>query len=178
MPVFIALLRGVNVGNNTLRMDRLRASCSELGLRNARTLLQSGNIVFEAEGSPRHWAEALERKLAGQTRLPVSVFVKTTAEWSRAIAANPFVKEKGIDPSKLHVTFLHEPPAKPALERLRAIDAGDDRFHSIACEIYLYCPGGYGRTRLSNNSIERLLSLRATTRNWNTVQKLAHLSAE
>ncbi|HEV2386533.1 MAG TPA: DUF1697 domain-containing protein [Candidatus Acidoferrales bacterium] len=178
MPVYIALLRGVNVGGNTLKMDRLRELCAELGLRNVRTLLQSGNVVFEVAGSAPHWAQALERKLTGQARLPVSVMVKTVAEWSRAIAANPFLKEKGIDTSKLLVTFLDHPPAEAALERLRAVDAGNDRFHSLASAIYLNCPNGYGRSKLSNNVIERLLSLRATTRNWNTVRKLADLSSE
>lgn len=174
MPVYIALLRGVNVGGNTLKMDRLRALCSDLGLRKVQTYLQSGNIVFEGEGSASHWAGALERKLSGESRLPVSVLVKTAVEMDGVVAANPFLKEQGLDPSKLHVTFLNRAASRTALDRLRAIDAGPDRFHSGVREIYLHCPNGYGQTKLSNNVIEKLLSLRATTRNWNTVQKLAH----
>jgi uncharacterized protein (DUF1697 family) len=177
MAVYIALLRGVNVGGNLLRMDRLRALCADLGLKNARTYLQSGNIVFAAQGTPAHWADTLERKLAGQSRLPVSVIVRTSPEMRRVIAENPFLGEKGIDVSRLYVTFLQQQPAKAVLDRLHAIPARGDRLRHAGTEIYLHCPGGYGKSKLSNNAIEKALSLRATTRNWNTVIKLHHLSA-
>ena len=172
MPVYIALFRGVNVGQNILKMDRLRALCSELCLKNARTYVQSGNIVFEAKGPASHWARALERKLAGESRLALSVIVKTSEEMTNVQAANPFLKEKGIDPAKLHVTFLQEGPAKTALHALDTLDAGSDRFKRIEQEIYLHCPNGYGRTKRTNNLFEKLLSVRATTRNWNTVNML------
>jgi uncharacterized protein (DUF1697 family) len=177
MPVYIALLRGVSVGQNILKMDRLRALCSELGLKNVRTYVQSGNIVFEAKGPASHWAQALERKLAGESRLTISVLARTAAEMSKVLAHNPFLKEKGIDPARLHVTFLQQVPAKTALSALDTLDGGSDRFKRIEQEIYLHCPNGYGRTKLSNNLFEKLLSVRATTRNWNTVNKLVAMSA-
>ena len=90
----------------------------------------------------------------------------------RVIAANPFLKERGIDLARLHVTFLTAEPAKAGSERLGALRAGRDRFRCIGREIYLHCPNGYGTSKLSNNAIEKALSLRATTRNWNTVNKL------
>lgn len=61
MATHIALLRGVNVGGNMLKMDRLRELCTELGAKNARTYVQSGNVVFEAQQTAPHWAQALER---------------------------------------------------------------------------------------------------------------------
>jgi uncharacterized protein (DUF1697 family) len=172
MPNYVALLRGVNVGGNLLKMERVRELCAELGFKNVRTYLQSGNAVFEAQGTPEHWSEALERKLAGEARLPVTVIVKTAAEIGRVIAGNPFLMEKGIDTAKLHVTFLQREPGKAGLARLGAVPTGVDRFRCVGREIYLHCPGGYGRSRLSNNAIEKLLSVRATTRNLNTILKL------
>jgi len=172
MSVYVALLRGVNVGNNMLRMERLRELCKEMRLKNARTYVQSGNLVFEGEKNAEHWCGALERQLAGETRLPVTVIVRTVAEIGKVLAANPFLKEKAIDTSKLHVTFLRQAPEKDAIEGLRKVKAGPDRFHWIEKEIYLDCPDGYGRTKLSNLAIEKVLGLRATTRNWNTVNKL------
>jgi uncharacterized protein (DUF1697 family) len=172
MPIYVALLRGVNVGQNILRMDRLREVCSEMGLKNVRTYVQSGNVVFEAQGSATHWSQALERRLAGETRLPVTVIVRTAAEIAKVLAENPFQNSKEIDTTRLHVTFLEDAPAKSAVEALGKVKAGVDRFRWVGKQIYLHCPDGYGRTKLSNSVIEKILSLRATTRNWNTVNKL------
>ena len=176
MPAFIALLRGVNVGGNTLRMERLRAACAELGAKDARTYVQSGNIVFSAPGSASRWAAALERKLVGESRLAVSVIVKTAAEMAKVVAGNPFVSEKGIDPTKLHVTFLQRAPAKAALKQLDSLSAGADRLKVAGTAIYLHCPNGYGRTKLSNTALEKALGVRATTRNWNSVNKLCDMA--
>ncbi len=173
---YIALLRGVNVGGNVLKMERPREACAELGLKNARTYVQSGNVVFAAQGTAGKWAAALEKKLAGEARLPVSVIVRTATEMGRVIGANPFLKERGIDVARLHVTFLPHEPAKAGLERLRTLEAGTDRFRCIGREIYLHCPNGYGKLKLANAAIEKALSLRATTRNWNTVIKLHRMS--
>ncbi|HEX9396925.1 MAG TPA: DUF1697 domain-containing protein [Burkholderiales bacterium] len=178
MPIFIALLRSVNVGGNTLSMERLRAVCAELGVENARTYVQSGNLVFAAPGSAAHWATALERKLAGESRLVVSVVVRTAAAMGQIVAGNPFLKEKGIDLAKLHVTFLQQAPPKTALKMFDSLNGGADRSKLVGEEIYLHCPNGYGRTNLSNNALEKVLGVRATTRNWNTVNKLYQMSAE
>jgi len=175
MPIYIALLRGVNVGGNILKMDRLRALCADLGMKNARTYVQSGNLVFEAQGTSSHWAQALERKLAGESRLPVSVIVRTAAEMSRVAAGNPFLKEKGIDTARLAVTFLQQSPAKAALAALAALEIGSERFHCAGKEIYLHCPDGFANARLY--TLDKVLSQRTTTRNWNTVNKLCEMSA-
>ncbi|HKF73122.1 MAG TPA: DUF1697 domain-containing protein [Stellaceae bacterium] len=99
--VYIALLRGVNVGGNMLSMERLRAICAELGMRNARTYVQSGNVVFEADGTTAHWSETLEHALAGKSRLPVAVLVRTAAEIATVVERNPFLREKGLDPASM-----------------------------------------------------------------------------
>jgi len=177
METFVALLRGVNVGQNTLKMERLRQLWSELGFKNVTTYVQSGNIVFEAEGSPSSWGAAIEQKLAGETRLPVAVLLRTPGELKDVIARNPFLKEKGFDRSKLHVTFLAGAAGKDALKKLSALNAGADQFRLSGKEVYLYCPGGYGRTKLSNNALEKVLSVKATTRNWNTVNKLYEIAS-
>ena len=80
-----------------------------------------------------------------------------------------------VDAARLHVTFLDRVPTKQALKALETLSSGPDRFHCAGTEIYLHCPNGYGRTKLSNTAFERLLGLKATTRNWNTVNKLCEL---
>ena len=178
MPNFVALLRGVNVGGNTLSMERLRALCPALGIEKARNYVQSGNLVFAAPGSASHWARTLETALVGESRLAISVIVRTAAEMAKIIAGNPFLAEAGVDLAQLHVTFLPQAPTKAGLAALAALKGGADRLKRRGREIYLYCPGGYGRTKLSNNAIEKALALRATTRNWNTVNKLCAMAAE
>ena len=175
MPVFIALLRGVNVGGNILKMERLREICAHLGATNPRTYVQSGNVVFEAAGSASAWEEKLEKALAGESRLPVSVIARTAAEMSKVLAGNPFLREKGIDTARLGVTFLREAPSKAALAALAALDIGRERYHHAGKDIYLHCPDGFGNSRLY--ALDKVLKLPATTRNWNTVGKLGAMCA-
>jgi uncharacterized protein (DUF1697 family) len=176
MPIYVALLRGVNVGGNVFKMDRLRELCAKLGMNNPRTYVQSGNIVFEAQGSASHWAERLERRLAGESRLPVSVIVRSAAEMSAILAGNPFLTEKGIDTARLAVTFLQHAPTKPGLAALAALEIGSERFHCAGREIYLHCPDGFANAKLY--TLDRVLSQKTTTRNWNTVTKLCEMTAE
>ena len=176
MPVHIALLRGVNVGQNTLKMEHLRSLCGEIGMKNACTYVQSGNVVFSGRGSTTHWQKVLERKLAGETRLPVTVIVRSAEEMSEVLKVNPFLKEKGIDLTRLHVTFLSEKPSQAGLDAAVAVQAGADRFHCLGREIYLHCPDGYGNTKLSNTLFEKKLGIKATTRNWNTVNRLCEMA--
>jgi len=181
MSTYIALLRGVNVGGNTLKMERIRELWNDLGFKNVRTYVQSGNVVFEAKGPLSTWSRKIEQALAGEARLPVTVVIRAAADLAKVIAGNPFLKDKDIDRTKLHVTFLGGPKlsskaTKDAAEQFGAIDAGADAFRIVGNEIYLYCPNGYGTTKLSNNRIEKVLSQKATTRNWNTVNKLHEMA--
>ncbi|HKS68651.1 MAG TPA: DUF1697 domain-containing protein [Candidatus Acidoferrales bacterium] len=170
MPTYIALLRGVNIGQNLLKMERLRDLCRQIGMKNVRTYVQSGNLVFEGGGTAEKWTKALERKLAGETRLPVAVLVRTAAEMKKVLGGNPFEKEKGIDTKRLGVVFLQGAPSKAALAKMYSVDFGDERFHCAGREIYIHCPDGFGRTKLY--TLDKLLAQRTTTRNWNTVMKL------
>ena len=112
MAIYVALLRGINIGGNILKMERLREVCAELGAKNVRTYVQSGNVVFEAAGSASQWEQKLEKRLAGESRLPPSVMVRTAAEIAKVAAGNPFLKEKGMDTTRLAVTFLQRAPRK------------------------------------------------------------------
>jgi uncharacterized protein (DUF1697 family) len=176
MPTYIAVLRGVNVGGNMLKMERLRALCAEFGAKNPRTYIQSGNIVFEAQATSSHWCQILERKLASESRLPISVIVRTAAEMTKVLAGNPFLKEKGIDVARLAVTFLQQAPAKTALEALAGLEIGSERYAHSGKEIYIHCPEGFAQAKLY--SLDRTLAQKTTTRNWNTVKKLCEMCAK
>ena len=178
MTAYVALLRGVNVGGNSLKMGWLREACEEIGLQGVRTYVQSGNIVFSSRLGASKLEQSLKEMIDKQTRLPVAVTVRSAVELESVIAGNPFLKHKGIDVTKLHVTFLASAMAKPALDKLDALAGTRDQYRLIGREIYLHCPINYGETKLSNNAIEKALAVGATTRNWKTMTTLHEMTME
>jgi uncharacterized protein (DUF1697 family) len=170
MTTYIALLRGVNVGGNTMiSMADLRERAARLGLQEPRTLLQSGNLVFRSGKSPAQLEKLLEKELG------VAVFVRTAAEWKAVVAANPFPDEAKSDPGRLVVLCLKD--ARDAADLAPAI-AGPEVARGKGRAIYLYYPDGQGRSKLTNAVIERKLGTSGTARNWNTTLKLAALAED
>jgi uncharacterized protein (DUF1697 family) len=168
----IALLRGVNVGQTVVSMDRLRASFAGLGFGNVRTYIQSGNVIFETANSSGDLSARIEQRLLRDFGVSVPVLLKTPEQLAEVVRRNPFLRDGAVDRSKLHVTFLSAPAPPPAREVLQSLAAGPEQVRILGREIYLYCPNGYGRTKLSNAAIEKKLWVVATTRNWNTVNTL------
>lgn len=174
MPKMIALLRGVNVsGQRPVPMAGLRECIKPALFSNVRTYLQSGNLVFESTAaSTSTLKDELERCIKRRFGFPVLVVLRTAQELAAVSKRNPFLKQSSIDKQKLYVTFLSEAPAQRARANLDRFKGGPEHFELIGKEIYLYYPLGFGRAKLSNNMFERLLSVDATTRNWNTVTRL------
>jgi uncharacterized protein (DUF1697 family) len=177
MPTYVAMLRGINVGSGKIvKMERLRASFDALGFDNVRTYVQSGNVIFESQQkSPAELSKKVEGQVQRDFGFTVPVVVKSSKEIAQIVGDNPLMKEKGIDHSKLHVTFLSDAPPKTAVEALEPLARGREQFRVLNHEIYLYCPDGYGNTKLSNNAIEKKLCVVATTRNWRTVNTLLEM---
>jgi uncharacterized protein (DUF1697 family) len=181
MPSYVAMLRGINVsGSKPVKMEALRASFEALGFKNVRSYVQSGNVVFEAK---ERAAAALGPKIVARIKrdfgYDVPVLVLAAGELARVVDENPFLNQRGqgIDPTKLHVTFLAGAPAAAGLKKMEGISSGRDLFRCLRQTIYLLCPDGYGNTKLSNNAFERALGAPATTRNWKTVTTLAALAS-
>jgi uncharacterized protein (DUF1697 family) len=177
MPIYVAMLRGINVGGQKIvKMEKLRTSFEALGFRRVRTYVQSGNVVFEAKkASSNKLSNSIKEKISDDFGFSVPLVLRTSNEIRKIANDNPFLKEKGIDSSKLHVTLLSAFPEKSALGKLDELNADPDQFLINGREVYLYCPNGYGRTRLSNATFEKLLSVHATTRNWKTVKTLVEI---
>jgi uncharacterized protein (DUF1697 family) len=183
MTGYVVMLRGVNVGGNTLKMDWLRKACEEIGLRDVRTYVQSGNLVLASSMSAPKLAQTLKTMIDTQARLPVTVIVRSANEISKVVAGNPFLKKKGVDLAKLHVTFLSKAPSKPALtgaalDKLNALAGNRDQYHLSGRELFLHCPINYGQTKLSNIAIEKIFAVGATTRNWKTVTALHAMTTQ
>jgi uncharacterized protein (DUF1697 family) len=177
MPIHVALLRGVNVGGrNRVAMSDLRDLLGALGFTGARSLLQSGNLVFESDG--RTGAE-LERLLEVETgrRLDVTAdyLVRSAGEWAEVVAGNPFPMEADRDPGHLLVQFLKTVPQAGDAQALQAAIEGPEHIRLLGRQLYVVYPEGIGRSKLTSAVIEKRLGTRGTARNWNTVLKLAAL---
>ena len=175
MAVWIALLRGVNVGGaNRLAMADLRAMAGSLGWSGGRTLLQSGNLIFENDQGDGAVLEAdLAAALATRLGLDVEVMVRDGPAWRAALAANPFVEVAREHPARLAVVALKTAPAADARTRLDAAIRGPERAAVIGREVFIHYPAGMGGTRLTPAVIDRALGVRGTARNWNTAVKIA-----
>ncbi len=178
MPHYVALLRGVNVGGKVAKMETVRASFEALGLADVTSYVQSGNILFQAKAG----GDALAKKIAARLQKDIGfapgVRLLSGSDLARVVAESPFAKEKGIDPTRLHVTFLDGPAPAAGLKRMEGFASAHERFVCQGTTVYLYCPDGYGRSKLNNNVFERALKVGATTRNWKTVTTLTGMLAE
>ena len=173
MPAQIALLRAVNVGGSHVAMADLRGMFEALGFAHVRTVLQTGNVLFE--GGSRTGA-ALESFLEAETRKRLNLgsdyLVRSTAEWIDLVAANPFPDEARRDPSHLVVMPLKTAPGKREVATLEAAIEGREVLRAKGRVLYVVYPDGIGRSKLTVSLIEKKLNTRGTCRNWNTTLKL------
>lgn len=173
----VALLRGVNVGGaNRLPMRDLAEIFRDAGCADVRTYIQSGNVVFAASGSlarrvPGLVSEAVRRRFGVDTPL----LIRTAAELAAVVRRNPFLKS-GADPATLHVVFLRDRPGPAGVARLDPGVSPPDEFRVLGCEVYLRCPDGIGRSKLTMPYFESRLKTTGTTRNWRTVLTLLEMA--
>lgn len=178
MTTYISILRGINVGgHNQIKMDSLRQLYAELGYSAIQSYIQSGNVIFNSGLSDILYLEkSIREKIFETFGLNVSVLVMTIEELKTALQNNPFVKDKMKNPAFIHLTFLSGSPDKDLVDKIPAGFYLPDEFFISGKIIYLYCPAGYGNTKLSNNFFENKLKLTATTRNLKTSSVLLSMA--
>ena len=169
MPIFVVLLRAINVGGTRkLPMADLKRLCEKAGFRNARTYIASGNVVAERDGSERQAKAALEAELKAYAGKPVGVIVRTAAEMAEVVALNPFPDRAA---NRTVAIFLDHAPAPEALKDVKG--QTNEELRLGAREIYVHYPDGIGRSKLRIPAADE-----GTARNMNTVAKLASMAAE
>lgn len=177
MTTNIAMLRGINVtGYKTVKMERLRATFADAGFQNVRTYIQSGNVVFETNEPASGLSAKIQKAILKDFGFEVSVLTKTAKEMADIVKRNPFAEDTALDQKRFYVTFLADDPPKDALKLLQPLALPEDKIHVTGRAVYLYCPKGYGDTKLSNTTIEKKLGCGATTRNWNTTKTLLEMA--
>ena len=159
-------------------MTDLKLLYESLNFKNVITYIQSGNVVFRTERklSDQKLAHEIENAISARYGFNVPVIIRSSVELEKILTVNPFMGQNGINTAKLHVTFLSEDPGSTELKTIGNYDYSPDQFIIIGTEVYLHCPNGYGTSKLSNNFFESKLKVKATTRNWNTVNKITELA--
>jgi uncharacterized protein (DUF1697 family) len=177
MARYAALLRAINLGSrNKIAMPALTKLFDALGHEDVRTYVQSGNVVFTGSGAREDLERGIHDAIADEFGLDITVMVRTAAELKSLVAGNPYLDSQD-DPLKLHVTFLASAPESDKAKKLEVPEGETAEFTLAKRDVYLHCPDGYGRTKLSNAFLERKLGVAGTTRNWKTVLALHELTS-
>jgi uncharacterized protein (DUF1697 family) len=176
---YICFLRGVNVGGNKLlKMAELKALFGTLKLRDARTYLQSGNVVFRSEETDRAvLMRRIEDGIRKKSGMEVKIILRTTDELRKVIAANPLSPETR-NPSGLLVAFLGGTIADAAKTLLTSLKIASEELHFGKHELYMYFAEGMARSKIANALTEKKLGVNVTARNWNTVNALLKMGEE
>jgi len=180
MTTYISILRGINVsGHRPIKMDALRKLYENLGFTNIATYVQSGNVVFTTkDGSTAELEHKIAQQIEKDFGYEVPVIVLPADKLKQIVENNPFLDDNSKDKTYLHVTFLSSAPGKYDLKAIEAKKQDGEEIHIADNAVYLYCPKGYGKSKLSNSFLEAKLKVTATTRNWKTTNELLRISQE
>lgn len=175
METYIALLRGINVGgHHKLPMRELTILLEALGLKNVKTYIQSGNVVFQCESFNRvSLAEQISAAIEQHHGFRPQIMLLSLAELTTAVSHNPY-PEATQEHKSLHFYFLESDPASPDLAALEAVKSEREQFELIDAVFYLHAPDGIGRSKLAEK-VERALGVATTARNWRTVNQLLEM---
>jgi len=175
MKTYLSILRGINVsGTKLIKMADLKLLYESLGYRNVKTYIQSGNVIFDSE-SNKDIAKSIEKAITEKYNFEVPVILRTAEELKDIVNKNIFIADKDTDVTKLHVTFMEEEPSYANIDKIKDIDHLPDKFLISGKEINVYCPNGYGKTKINNNYFENKLKVSCTTRNWRTLNELLNM---
>lgn len=178
--IYISMLRGINVsGQKKIKMDDLKSLYELMGFQNVVTYIQSGNVIFSSKAENKtELKRKIEEAIEKEYKFIVPVDIRTNTELKKIIKNFPFDQiDLTKDGTKVLVTFLYSKPLINKIKDLQNYVVVPEQLVVCGKESYLYCPNGYGKSKLSNNFIEKKLGVDATTRNWKTVLKLYDLSS-
>ncbi|BFH69656.1 hypothetical protein J27TS7_00410 [Paenibacillus dendritiformis] len=175
MAIYIALLRGINVsGHKRIKMADLRGIFVKMGLQQVQTYIQSGNVLFVSGEEEAPLRQRIEQGILAALDMPVTVILRTAPELERLIADCPYPEDASPDKASLYAAFMTEAPAEEQLGRLPGGENEPDKFSLHGREIYLWFDQSIRNSKLANRVAK--LDVPSTTRNWNTVKKLAAMA--
>lgn len=175
MPKYIALLRGINVsGQKLIKMEDLRGIFTDMGFKNVHSYIQSGNVIFETTRQDTiKLAIKIQKWLFKALGYEVPTIIRTSEELKSIVSDNHFARLKASKNAKTYVAFLSATPTTEQVDFLHTLNSAVDTFHVQGTELYLIIDETKGKSVFTNVFVEKKLKMYATTRNWNTVCKLA-----
>ena len=175
---YVALLRAINVGGHVVKMQDLRVHFETLGFARVRTVIASGNVIFEtARGETSAVESRIEQHLQSMLGYAVATFLRTPDELARVAAHDPFPGgDAGSAGNPLHVAFTRRAVAPEAVRSLLAARSEIDDFHVEGREIYWVRRTLLGESKFTGARLEKIIGMPATARNITTVRKLATLT--
>ena len=174
----VALLRGINLGpHNRIAMPELREALGEAGYREVQTYVQSGNVVLESDETPTALETALERLIAERFALEIPVIARTRDELADVVKRNP-LKRVATDPKRYQVSFLAEPLDEDRISQLNQVATDPERLVASGRELYAWHPDGAARSKLWAKLAGTGLGVKATARNWKTVEALLEMARQ
>jgi uncharacterized protein (DUF1697 family) len=181
MMIYIALLRGINVGGkNIIKMADLKSLFEQLGLNRVQTYIQSGNVLFESDSDELSLRKRLEQEIEAAYGFSVTVVIRTAEELKKVIANCPFSEEEvqeavaSSDAESLYVALLLDEPSEERIKRIQPFENDNEKYRIAGREVYLLFHQSIRNSKLASNL--HLLDVPATTRNWKTINKLVGLA--
>ena len=167
-------------GHNKIQATELSALYHKMGFKDVRTYIQSGNVIFSLDEKTdiNRVESEIESAILKKFNYNIPVLIRTISEINKVISENPFIDEMNFDPSRLAVIFLHEMPSGEQVEKVKNVDYPPDKFKIIGKEIFIYCPNGFGKTKLYTNFFENKMKVTGTARNWKTINNLLEIALE
>ena len=178
---YISVLRGINVsGHKKIKMADLKEIYQSLGFESVSTYIQSGNVIFQSSSTDKgDLKKIIEKEIKRKYDFHVPVTILTEQELKEIVDSCPYEEAKMEENgTRILVTFLQSDPPSESQEALKEYVKSPEKLTIQGSEVYLYCPNGYGKSKLSNTFLENKLGISATTRNWKSVKKLCELSGQ
>ena len=165
----VALLRAVNVGGRKLPMAELRAHCAALGWRDVATYIQSGNVVFTADGPAAELETALEARIAEIYGYAAPTIIRSVEQWASYAPGNPFPDAACETPNYLLMLVSKQPPREGAAEAIQARATAGELVRQVGNAVWIHFPQGSGTSKITPALIDKAIGSPATSRNYRTV---------
>ena len=165
-------------GHNKIKMTDLSALFKKLGFMDAETFIQSGNVVFSNPEnlSVIYLTAKIEEAVRKKFRYNIPVTIRTSEEIRNIISLNPFIDEENFNTEKLAVVFLYEEHSLAQIEKVNNVNYPPDKFIITGKEIFIYCPNGFGKSKIYTGFFENKMKITGTGRNWNTINALLKIA--
>ena len=165
-------------GHNSIKMTDLSSLFLKMGFADAKTYIQSGNVIFSGNdySATAEIGLKIEKAILKRFNFDVPVMIRTAEEIKNLFSVNPFLNEPNFEPSKMAVLFLHDKATESQIQKVIDIDYPPDKFKIVGSEIFTYCPNGFGKTKLYTNFFEKKMGVTGTARNWKTITTILDLA--